>query len=68
MTDKDIADQIERACAILQAVELQLSNEIQPCVTCGFHARENFPEYLLRKRLHEVGQKLRRIMGGSLRK
>lgn len=68
MTDKEIAEQIEKACNILQTVELQLSDEIQPCATCGFHARENFPEYLLRKRLHEVGQKLRRIMGGSLRK
>jgi hypothetical protein len=68
MTNKDIADHIERACAILQTVELQLSDEIQPCATCGFHARENYPEYLLRKRLHEVGQKLHRIAGGSLRK
>ena len=68
MTNQEIAEQIERACDILQTVELQLSDEIEPCATCGFHARENFPEYLLRKRLHEVGQKLRRIMGGSLRK
>ena len=68
MTDKDIVESIERARAILQAVELQLSDEIQPCATCGFHARENYPEYLLRKRLHEVGQKLQRIAGGSLRK
>ena len=68
MTNQEIAEQIERACDILQTVELQLSDEIEPCATCGFHARENVPEYLLRKRLHEVGQKLRRIMGGSLRK
>jgi len=68
MTDKDIVDHINRARAILQTVELQLSDEIHPCTSCGFHARENYPEYLLRKRLHEVGQKLQRIAGGSLRK
>jgi hypothetical protein len=68
MTDKEIADHINNARAILQRVELQLSDEIHPCATCGFHARENYPEYLLRKRLHEVGRKLQRIAGGSLRK
>lgn len=68
MTNEEINEHIKRACSILETVELQLSDEIQPCATCGFHARENFPEYLLRKRLHEIGQRLRRIMGGCLRK
>lgn len=65
---KDIVANIERARAILHTVEVQLSDKIDPCPTCGFHARENYPEYLLRKRLNEIGQKLQRIAGGTLRK
>lgn len=64
LTPSEIARQLEQARRIVEVIELRLNDSITPCTTCGFHARENFPEYTLRRQLREVSQKLKRIVNG----